>query len=141
MKTLNYLIRSEPSKHIYTVQVLKELGVTLAAINFIFLNDSLTTVEFNSYKLGITKFSISEKKFHGNLWETENDAKAISNLNYHYTSIGLDSATNNDSDLRIYSLVLEIIDDPSLAKIIFKVITQGQSNETEIEDYFNEKCF
>ncbi len=135
------MVRSEPSKLVYTVQVLKELGVTLAAVNFIFLKDVLTTIEFNSYKLGITKYSISEKKFQGNLWETENDAKAISNLNYHYTSIGLDSATSNDSDLKIYNLVLEIINDTSLADIILKVMMQGQSNGKEIEDYFNEKCF
>ena len=141
MNRVSYLVRSEPSKQVYTVQVLKELGVTLAAVNFIFLNDALSTIEFNSYKFGITKYSLSEKKFHGNLWETEDEAMAISNLNYHYTGIGLDKATTDDADYNIYSSVLQIIKDSELTQLVQKVIEQKQITLKEIEAYFDEKCF
>ncbi len=136
------MTRNELTKRVYTIQVLKELGVTLAAVNFIFVKDELNTIEFNSYKYGITKYSLSENKFYGNLWESENEAKAVSDLNYHYTSIGLGSvATNNDLDLKILNTVLEAITDIDLNRIIEKAIDEKQNTEKEVEVYFNDKCF
>jgi hypothetical protein len=138
----SYLVRNEAKKKVYTVQVLKEFGFILAAVNFTFEEGILTTIEFNSYKFGITKYSVSENKFRGSLWETESDAKEISNLNYHYTSISISgTSTNKESDLLILNSVLGSIKDEELNLIIESAIEQKENSANEIEEYFIEKCF
>lgn len=138
----SYLVRNEKDRKIYTVQVLKEFGFILAAVNFTFNDGILSTIEFNSYRYGVTKYSIPENKFSGSLWESESDAMSISNLNYHYTSIGISgTATNNETDIKIINSVLESIKDTELNSILEKIIERKEKSEIEIEEYFIDKCF
>ena len=132
MNSLEFSKRIETSRILYTAQITRELDVTIAAVNFIFLKDTLTTVEFNSYLL-------IDKKFYGNTWESETDAKAISNLNYHYTSIGLNGEANEETNQKIFNAVMNQTNNSQLKELITKVINLEPNIELAVKEFFQEK--
>lgn len=135
MRELKFLYKKDKSRDIFIAQVCKELDVTVAAINFIFIDDKLNTIEFNSYRFGITKYSIAQKKFTGNIWESENDAKAISNLNYHYTSFGLNGTANEETNRKNYKFVLNEIQQEQLTKLVTRLIDFHENIDEEMKKY------
>jgi len=139
MNSLDFSKRIETSRVLYTAQITRELDVTVAAVNFVFLQDRLITIEFNSYLLGITKYSLVDKKFYGNTWESETDAKAISSLNYHYTSIGLNGEANEETNQKIFNAVMNCTNNNQLKELITKVINLEPNMELAVKEFFQEK--
>lgn len=120
------------------VRKIDDLDSVHYAIVFQFLNKNLQMVEFHSKRRGIVKYHFKDHTITGNKWESEDSAKNLSNLNYHFTGFVLSESEEEHTNLNTISEVVHELLETRLTNITRNLLESKDPSE-DILDYFGER--
>jgi len=87
--------------------------------------------EFYSSSFGVARWN-PENRLYGNIWESEEKARSVSQLSKHYTSVFMNGSAGSSDLLKIKNHVLDSVPNPLKLKI--ESIMSSDSSEV----YWNE---
>jgi hypothetical protein len=100
---MNYSKKNRNGLDWFIFEEVKDTDHIRAAVSFIIKEDSrpLYCIEFYSSLFGIVGWFRKEDKYQIQVWEGEDQAKSLSNLNYHYTGEFLSNTGDEDTKVKI----------------------------------------
>jgi hypothetical protein len=122
---------------LFIFDLIGEMNRVKVAITFFYKSNlnSLYKVEFYSSLLGIVSWFTDKNTYEGKIWEGEEIAQSLSNLNYHYTGEFLFASEEGEIIKKIINKVLN-----DLNKLPFQDILIEKMNNPLIQslqkDYF-----
>jgi hypothetical protein len=104
----------------FVFEEVKDSDHIRAAVSFIIKESTrpLYCIEYYSSLFGIVGWFRKEDKYQIQVWEGEDQAKSLSNLNYHYTGEFLSNTGDEEIKLKIIEDSLSFFKDKILRELI-----------------------
>ncbi len=117
---MNFSKRNKNGNDWFLFEEVKDLDHVRAGVSFIIKENTrpLISIEFYSSLHGIVGWFRKEDKYEIRVWEGEDRAKSLSDLNYHYTGEFLTASGNEDLKLKIMEDALSFFKDKILKELI-----------------------